>query len=94
MSSPTAGTARTIDIKGIIYNITITYYGYGYRTNKKQMDEIFEKRPTKNVFENCLVEIIAEKNQILVGKQENKKMLEEIDKIIESIQKYLTVASK
>ena len=73
---------------------TVLKHEQNIRIVEKHIYEIFVNRPTKDVFENCLVKIIAEKNRILVEKQENKKMLEEIDKIIESIQKYLTVASK
>ena len=54
---------------------------------------MFENRPNKDQWENCLVELIIERNQIL-SREHDKKLIEEIDKVIESIQLYLSVASK
>lgn len=60
---------------------------------KKQLDEIFEKRPTKDVFEKVCLDLITEKTKIIPN-EENKKLIEEMDKVIESIHVYLSVASK
>jgi len=60
---------------------------------KKHIDEIFEKRPTKDVFEKVLMDLITEKTKIIPN-EENKKLIDEIDKIMESIQIYVSVASK
>lgn len=60
---------------------------------KKQIDDIFEKRPSKDVFEKVRLDLITEKTKIIPN-EENKKLLEEIDKVMESIQIYLSVASK
>lgn len=57
------------------------------------VDEIFEKRPTKDVFEKCLIEIINEKNKI-ISNEGNRKLINEIDKVIECIQIYLSVTAK
>jgi len=62
-------------------------------TIKKHIDEIFEKRPTKYVFEKVLMDLITEKTKIIPN-EENKKLIDEIDKIMESIQIYVSVASK
>ena len=62
---------------------------------KNFFDEIFEKRPTKDVFEKCLIDLIIEKNKLIdEEKEENKKLIDDVDKIIENIQIYLSVASK
>ena len=60
---------------------------------KKIVDVIFEKRPTKDVFETCLVDVITERNRIL-SDEHDKKLIEELDKVIQSIQKYLSIISK
>ena len=60
---------------------------------KKQIDDIIEKRPSKDVFEKVCLDLITEKTKIIPN-EENKKLLEEIDKVMESIQIYLSVASK
>ena len=61
---------------------------------KKLIDEIMEKRPTKDVFQQCLLDLTIEKNRIVEDKIEDKKLLDEIDKVMESIQLYLRVTSK
>ena len=60
---------------------------------KKFVDEIFENRPTKDVYEKCLIELITEKNKI-ISNEENKKQINDYDKLIESIQIYLSITSK
>jgi hypothetical protein len=60
---------------------------------KKQIDDIIENRPSKDVFEKCLMDLITEKTKIIPN-EENKKLIEEMDKVMESIQIYLSVASK
>ena len=61
--------------------------------DKKILDEIFENRPNKDQWENCLLELIIERNKILSG-EHDKKLIDEIDKVIEGIQEYLSVATK
>ena len=60
---------------------------------KVLIDEIFEKRPTKDVFEKCLVELVNEKNKIIL-REDNKNLMDQLDKLIESIQIYLSIDSK
>lgn len=60
---------------------------------KKIVDEIFKNRPTKEVYEKCLSELITEKNKIIPN-EENKKRINNYEKLIESIQKYSSIASK
>jgi hypothetical protein len=60
---------------------------------KVLIDEIFEKRPTKDVFEKCLVELVNEKNKIIL-REDNKNLIDQLDKLIESIQIYLSIDSK
>ena len=63
------------------------------KLDKKTLNEMFENRPNKDKWENCLLELIIERNQIL-SREHDKKLIDEIDKVIESIQLYLSVASK
>ena len=60
---------------------------------KVLIDEIFEKRPTKDVFEKCLVELVNEKNKIIL-REDNKNLMDQLDKLIESIQIYLSIYSR
>ena len=60
---------------------------------KVLIDEIFEKRPTKDVFEKCLVELVNEKNKIILS-EDNKNLMDQLDKLIESIQIYLSIYSR
>lgn len=60
---------------------------------KKIVDEIFENRPNKDVFEKCLLDLITEKNKIL-SNEHDKNLIHEIDKVIESIEIYLSISSK
>ena len=56
--------------------------------------DLMVKRPTKDVFQQCLLDLTIEKNRIVGDKIEDKKLLDEIDKVMESIQLYLRVTSK
>jgi hypothetical protein len=53
------------------------------------IDLIFQTRPTKDVFQNCLQELIIERNTI-----KDQQLLHQIDTLILSIQFYLTVATR
>jgi hypothetical protein len=61
---------------------------------KLLINDFFEKRPTKNIYEKCLIELISEKNNIISNEEYDKNLIDKIDKVIESIYVYLTVASK
>jgi hypothetical protein len=61
---------------------------------EKIIDEIMQNIPTKDVFEKCLLDLIVERNNLLSNEEENKKLIEEVDKVIESIQIYLSIASR
>jgi hypothetical protein len=61
---------------------------------KKIINDFFEKKPTKDVYEKCLLELITEKYKIISSEEYDKDLIDKIDKVIESIQIYLTVASK
>ena len=61
---------------------------------KSFIDEFFEKRPTKDVYEKCLIELITEKQNIISNEEYDKNLIDKIDKVIESIYIYLSVASK
>lgn len=61
---------------------------------KSLINNFFEKRPTKDVYEKCLIELITEKHNILLNEEYDKNLIEKIDKVIESIQIYLSVTSK
>jgi hypothetical protein len=58
------------------------------------INDFFEKRPTKDVYEKCLIELFIEKNTIMSNKDYDKNLIDKIDKVIESIRVYLSVASK
>ena len=60
---------------------------------KSFMNEFFEKRPTKDVYEKCLIELITEKQNIISNEEYDKNLIDKIDKVIESIYIYLSVAS-
>ena len=47
-------------------------------------------KPSKETFEKCLADLIIEKNKILLNKHE-EQLIEYIDKVIESIQVYLSI---
>lgn len=61
---------------------------------KSLINDFFEKRPTKDVYEKCLLELITEKQNIISNEEYDKNLIDKIDKVIESIYIYLTVASK
>ena len=61
---------------------------------KLLINDFFEKRPTKDIYQKCLLELIFEKNNIMLNEEYNKNLIDKIDKVIESIQIYLSVASK
>ena len=58
------------------------------------INDFFEKIPTKDVYEKCLLELITEKHNIMSNKEYDKDLIDKIDKVIESIHVYLSVASK
>jgi hypothetical protein len=60
---------------------------------KKVMFDYFENRPSKEVFEKFLIEIIMEKNKIILN-EDNKNLINEMDKLIENVQEYLIITSK
>lgn len=62
-------------------------------TNKEFFD-CFENRPSKDVFEKCLLDLVIEKAKIMATPDYNKILIEKIDKVIESIEIYLSVASR
>ena len=53
-----------------------------------------KKRPTKDIYEKCLIELVTEKHNIITNEEYDKNLIDKIDKIIESIYIYLSVASK
>jgi hypothetical protein len=61
---------------------------------KKLINEFFENRPTKDVYEKCLLELITEKHNIVANEEYEKDMIDRIDKVIESIEAYLYVTKK
>jgi len=61
---------------------------------KKIINDFFEKKPTKDVYEKCLLELIILKNNIISNEEYDKNYIDNIDKVIESIQIYLSVASR
>lgn len=62
--------------------------------SKSLINDFFEKRPTKDVYEKCLIELITEKQNIISNEEYDKNLIDKIDKVIESIYIYLNVASK
>ena len=61
---------------------------------KLLMNDFFEKRPTKDIYEKCLIELITEKHNIITNEEYDKNLIDKIDKVIESIYIYLSIASK
>ena len=61
---------------------------------KSFINEFFEKRPSKEVYEKCLIELITEKQNIISNEEYDKNLIDKIDNVIESIYIYLSVASK
>lgn len=58
------------------------------------INDFFEKMPTKDIYEKCLIELMTEKNNIISNKEYNKNLIDKIDKVIESINVYLSFASR
>lgn len=61
---------------------------------KTLINDFFKKKPTKDIYEKCLMELISEKHNILLNEEYDKNLIDKIDKVIESIQIYLSIASK
>jgi hypothetical protein len=61
---------------------------------KTQINDFFEKRPTKDIYEKCLLELLIEKHNIMANEDYDKILIDKIDKVMESIHTYLSVASK
>jgi hypothetical protein len=61
---------------------------------KLLINDFFEKRPTKDIYEKCLIELITEKHNITSNEGYDKHFIDKLDKVIESIYAYLSVASK
>lgn len=61
---------------------------------QKNFNSIFENRPTRDVFDKVLIEAIIERNKIVSETNYDKQYIEMVDKVIESIQIYLSVATK
>ena len=61
---------------------------------KSLINDFFEKRPTKDIYEKYLIELMTEKQNIISNKEYDKNLIDKIDKVIESIHIYLSVASK
>lgn len=60
----------------------------------ENFEEYFKNKPTKDVFEKCLFDIILEKNKIMSNPDYDKNQINKLDNIIESIQAYLSIASE
>lgn len=58
----------------------------------KILMELFEKKPTKDVYEKCLCDLNMEKNKIIQN-EENKELLERLEQVIQSIEQYLSIDS-
>jgi hypothetical protein len=58
------------------------------------INDFFEKKPTKDIYEKCLIELITEKHNIMTNEEYDKNLIDKIDKVIESIQLYLSIARK
>jgi hypothetical protein len=61
---------------------------------KNIINEFFENRPSKDIWEKCLTDLLIEKNNIITNEEPNKDLIDKIDKVIESIQMYLSVTRK
>ena len=65
------------------------------RENLESLVNFFlENRPTKNIYKKCLIELISERNSIISHEEYDKILIDKIDTVIESIQLYLSIASK
>ena len=59
--------------------------------------DFLKNKPTKDLYEKCLLQLINEKITILSNDENEEKniiLIQHIDKIIESILSYLDVASR
>jgi hypothetical protein len=61
---------------------------------KLLFNDFFENRPSKEVYEKCLMDIIVEKQNIISKEQYDKNLIDQLDKVIDSIEQYLTISSK
>lgn len=62
---------------------------------KSLIYDVFKNRPTKDIYETCLIDLIAEKNNIISNREGyDKDLIDRIDLVIESIYIYLSIASK
>lgn len=61
--------------------------------DKSIINDIFEKRPTKDIYQQCLLELTSKKINIMSNENYDKKMIQQIDKVIQSIHYYLEVAT-
>ena len=61
---------------------------------QKNFNSIVENRPTRDVFEKVLIEAIIERNKIVSQPDYDKRYIEMVNKVIESITIYLSVATK
>jgi hypothetical protein len=61
---------------------------------QKDFNSIVENRPTRDVFEKVLIEAIIERNKITSQPDYDKRYIEMVNKVIESITIYLSVATK
>jgi hypothetical protein len=57
-------------------------------------NEFFRNPPSRDIYEKVLVELITEKNNILSNLEYDKKLIDEIDKVIDSINMYLSIIPK
>ncbi len=51
----------------------------------------FTNYPSKDAFEKALIELIAEKSNVMSNEEYDKDYIEKMDKVIESIQVYLSI---
>jgi hypothetical protein len=61
---------------------------------KNIIKDFFENTPSKDIWEKCLTDLLIEKNNIINNEESNKDLIDKIDKVIESIQMYLSVTRK
>jgi hypothetical protein len=61
---------------------------------KLLINDFFENRLTKDIYKKCLIELITEKHNIMSNEDYDKSLIDKIDKVIESIYVYLSVALK
>jgi len=59
-----------------------------------KINDFLENRPTKDIYAKCVIKLITEKHNIISNKDYDQNLIDKIDKVIESIQIYLSIASK